>query len=203
MNEIFKIQSSLDNKAKLLNQALLLEKQAVDLRKQVGNNDLKEEIKSVHVEIFKLLDRIDLLYGLINLACHLFSNNEEQIPISLDDYQNVTFQGKSIEMIESELKDLTSKVVYLVSLLDQICKYVGHDYMFIKDDMFFDMDSLEAIFEKRNLHYCAICGDAVALDIEDKKDFNVDFLDYLKKLRKARKMQVYESKFIIQDNLSR
>lgn len=202
MNEIFKIQSSLDNKAKLLNQALLLEKQACDLKKQVGNNDLKEEIKSVHIEIFKLLDRIDLLYGLINLACHLFGS-KEQIPISLDTYQTLTFQGKSIEMIESELKDLTSNVVYLIGLLDQICKYVGHDYMFIKDDMFFDMDSLEAIFEKRNLHYCAICGDAVALDIEDKKDFNVNFLDYLKKLRKARKMQVYESKFIIQDNLSR
>ena len=202
MNEIFRIQSSLDNKAKLLNQALLLEKQAFDLRKQVGNNDLKAEIKSVHVEIFKLLDRIDLLYGLINLACHLFGS-EEQIPISLDTYQNLTFQGKSIEMIESELKDLTSKVVYLVGLLDQICKYVGHDYMFIKDDMFFDFDCLETTLEKRSLHYCAICGDAIVLDLEDKKDFNVDFLDYLNKLRKARKMQVYVSKFIIQENLSR
>lgn len=200
MNEILKIQSSLKKRAKLLNQAELLENRARDLKENASKNDLYEDIRVLHIKIFKLVDRIDLLNNLISLV-YTFENGP--ISITLEEYQSNTIQGKSLEMIENELKDLSNEVIFLVSLLNQLCSYIGHDYRFIGIDNVFDFESLEITFEEKEIHYCAICGKATYFDLNGKKECDNNLLVYLKKLRKAQKMQVYVSKFIIQENLSR
>lgn len=197
------IQDSLNKRAGLLQGASILEQQAQILRKQASTNDLGLEINDIQVEVFKLLDKIDLLNELITLACKLFSSENEFILISLYDYQNCSFQGRSIETIENELTNLTSRVVYLMDLLRQLCGYIGHDFKFIKNDTIFDLDGLEASFEMKQIHGCLICGGTKCLEMDEKADFDASLVERLEKLRKARKMQVYESKFKITDNLQR
>lgn len=197
------IQNDLNKRLGLLQEAEALEAQAKVLRDRASYNNLDLEIESVHKEIFMLLDKVDLLKKLLSLAFSLFGGDEEKVLISLHDYQNCTFQGRSIEMIEKELIDLTKKIVFLCDLLGQICSYVGHNYKFMKVDSIFDFSGLEIGFEEKQINYCAICGDAKYLDLnEDRYSCSVNCSD-LEKLRKARKIKVYESKFKIEDNLHR
>ena len=197
------IQNDLNKRLGLLQEAEALEAQAKVLRDRASYNNLDLEIESVHKEIFMLLDKVDLLKKLLSLAFSLFGGDEEKVLISLHDYQNCTFQGRSIEMIEKELIDLTKKIVFLCDLLGQICSYVGHDYKFMKVDSIFDFSGLEIGFEEKQINYCAICGDAIHTDLNGEKVVESEKLDILQKLRKARKMSIYERKFKIVDSLQR
>lgn len=200
---LISIQTSINERVKLLQEAYVLEERAKALRSKATENNLREEITSVQNEVFKLLDRIDLLNNLMVLACNSFDFEEEPIPISLENYQTFTIQGMSIEMIEKELMALTVKVAFLMNLLEQICTYVGHNYVYVKDEAMLDFDSLELSFEKKQIYYCAICGEALYLDLDAERNFDFASTQHLEKLRKARKMQIYESKFKIVDDLHR
>lgn len=197
------IQKSINERAKLLSDADLLEEEAKILRKKAGVNNLSLEIKGLQDEIFRLLDKYELLNNLIVLASNLFNNGDERIPISLETYRTCSFQGRTIEMIESELVDVTTKIVFYMSLLNQLCDYVGHDYMFVRKDSIFDFSGMETTFEEREIHYCTICGDAIHTDLNGEKVVESARLNVLKKLRKAYKMSIYKSKFKIVDNLHR
>ena len=197
------IQKSINERAKLLSDADLLETQAKALREKAKVNDLRLEIKRLQDEIFILLNKYDLLDSLIVFVSNLFNNENEQIPISLDTYKTCSFQGRTIEMIENELVDVTTRIVFYMDLLGQLCDYVGHDYVCIKKDSVFDFSGMEITFEEREIHYCAICGDAIHTDLNGEKVVESARLNVLKKLRKARKMSIYKSKFKIVDNLHR
>lgn len=204
------IQKSINERAKLLSDADLLEEEAKSLREKAGVNNLSLEIKGLQDEIFRLLDKYELLNNLIVLASNLFNNGQfsinnevAQIPISLETYKTCSFQGRTIEMIESELVDVTTKIVLYIGLLGQLCDCVGHNYMFVKKDSVFDFSGMETTFEERAIHYCSICGDAIHTDLNGEKVVESARLNVLKKLRKARKMSIYKSKFKIVDNLHR
>ena len=197
------IQNSINERAKLLSDADMFEKQALSLRKRVRANDLSLEINKLQDEIFRLLDKFDLLDSLIVLASKLFNYEDEQIPISLETYRTCSFQGRTIEVIENELIDVTTRIVFYMDLLSQLCNYVGHNYMFVRKDSVFDFSGMELIFEDREIHYCSICGNAIHTDLDGEKVVESSKLDILEKLRKARKMSVYKSKFKIVDNLHR
>ena len=197
------IQKSINERAKLLSDADLLETQAKALREKAKVNDLRLEIKILQDEIFILLNKYDLLDSLIVFVSNLFNNENEQIPISLEIYKTCSFQGRTIEMIESELVDVTTKIVLYIGLLGQLCDCVGHNYMFVRKDSVFDFSGMEITFEERKIHYCAICGDAIHTDLNGEKVVESEKLDILQKLRKARKMSIYERKFKIVDSLQR
>ena len=198
------IQSDMNTRFTLLQEAKALEAQAKILRDRASYNNLDLEIRSLHNEVFILLDKVDLLKSLLSLVFKLFGDSDELVVIYLQDYQNCSFQGRSIEMIEKELVDLTKRIVFLCDLLSQMCGYVGHDFKFMKVESILDFSGLEISFEDREIHCCAICGDVQYLDSnEDKKHPDNTKLDYLEKLRKARKVKIYESKFKIEDNLHR
>lgn len=197
------IQNSINERAKLLSDADMFEKQALSLRKRVRANDLSLEINKLQDEIFRLLDKFDLLDSLIVLASKLFNYEDEQIPISLETYRTCSFQGRTIEVIENELIDVTTRIVFYMDLLSQLCNYVGHNYMFVRKDSVFDFSGMELTFEDREIHYCSICGNAIHTDLDGEKVVESSKLDILEKLRKARKMSVYKSKFKIVDNLHR
>ena len=192
------IQKSINERAKLLSDADLLEEEAKSLREKAGVNNLSLEIKGLQDEIFRLLDKYELLNNLIVLASNLFNNGQffinnevAQIPISLEIYKTCSFQGRTIEMIESELVDVTTKIVLYIGLLGQLC------------DCVVDFSGMETTFEEREIHYCSICGDAIHTDLNGEKVVESARLNVLKKLRKARKMSIYKSKFKIVDNLHR
>lgn len=204
------IQKSINERTKLLSDADLLEEEAKVLREKAGVNNLSLEIKGLQDEIFRLLDKYELLNNLIVLASNLFNNGQfsinnevAQIPISLETYKTCSFQGRTIEMIESELVDVTTKIVLYIGLLGQLCDCVGHNYMFVKKDSVFDFSGMETTFEEREIHYCSICGDAIHTDLNGEKVVESSKLDILLKLRKACKMSIYKSKFKIVDNLHR
>lgn len=202
MDTYTSIQNNLIKRMNLLQEAVALEEKARILREQATTNDLGLEISTIQGEIFIILDRIDLLNRLISLACKLYGNGDE-IEISLQDYQNCMFEGKSLAELENELVGLTERIVLLCSLLDTICGYVGHDYKFIKVDSIFDFGGLEIDFEEKEIYYCAICGSPTYLDVGENKTVDSSLVEQLKKLRRARKIQVYESKFKIVDDLHR
>jgi len=175
-------------------------------------------IGDIQKEILILLDKIDLLYEIVNLAIKRFNTSNEiisdfipfnkkiddymrKIDISLDDYQNVLIQGKSIEEIEKELVLLTTRVKFLCDYLREACSHIGHDYRFMEMKETFDFDSLEPCFEKKPIYCCNICGETIVL--EKNGVLNEEEAKFLKKLRKARTMDIYESKFKILDILDK
>lgn len=203
MDTYTSIQNNLNKRMNLLQEAMALEEKARILRNNACKNDLGLEVSTIQGEIFILLDKFDLLNNLVSLACKLFKNSDDQIIISLDDYKNCIFQGRSIEEIENELIFITERIVILCSLLDTICGYVGHDYEFIRVENIFDFEGLEITFEEKAIHCCAICGHSICLDVDGEKKAYSSLVERLEKLRKARKIQIYESKFKIVDNLHR
>ena len=192
------IKNSLCERSKLLFEASLFEEKAIKLRNMATTNNLLEDINVIQNEVLSILDRINLLRSYVLLACKLFGSE-----ISLDTYQNFSFQDRSIEALENELIDLTRRVISLMDLLEQVCGYVGHDFKLVKKDSILDFSGLETVFEEKQICYCSICGDALYLDLDEKVSFDSSLIERLEKLRIARKMQVYESKFKILDNLQR
>lgn len=191
------IYNSINERAKLLGDADLLEVQARSLREKAKVNDLNFEINRLHNEIFRLLDKFLLLNNLITLISKLFNDDDGQISISLETYKTCSFQGRTIEVIENELVDVTTRIVFYMDLLSQLCDYVGHNYMFVRKDSTFDFGGMELTFEEKEIHYCTICGNAIHTDLNGEKVLESSQLDILQKLRKARNISIYESKFNI------
>lgn len=203
MDAYTSIQNNLNKRLKLLEEAKALEEMANNLRNEASTNNLNCEIKVIQNEIIMLLDRLDLLNNLLSLVCKLYRNLDDQIIIPVQDYYNCKFQGKSIWEIENELVYVTERIVILCSLLDSICGYIDHDYKFIKVDNIFDFEGLEITFEEKEIYYCATCGCPAYLDVDGEKKVDSSLNIHLEKLRRARKIQLYESKFVIEGNLHR
>lgn len=90
-----------------------------------------------------------------------------------------------IGYIQQLIKDNIGDIDYLISLLSSICEYIGHDYVYIKEDRVFDY-GIENSLEYKNLHYCRICGKAIYLDYKIMKDLDIESIRELRRVKKLR-----------------
>lgn len=175
-------------------------------------------IDFVQNEILLCSQKIETLMQFVNLAIKKFDINNEyvpdfipfnkkidecgdKIPISFDEYHKTFINGRSIQDIEEELILLSTKVVSLFEELKSLCQNKGHSFQFLETKDVFNFDDLEINFEKRYVYCCSVCGESICLE-ENKNEQHSDN-NMLDKLRKAREIQVYKSKFKIEDSLHR
>lgn len=196
------IENELNKRNDLQNEIEDLERKISLVRNKIKDSSMIDQISLVQDEVIRFVDRIDLLNDFIALVSKLFDYEDEYCLIPIDAYKSYSFQGRSIEMVELELTYLTTKVVYFMNLLKRICS-IGHNYIHVKNDMVFDFDGLEPTFEEKQICICGVCGGVVHLDLDEKTNYDSSLLERLEKLRIARNLTVYKSKFNVVTKLQR